>query len=322
MAQLPDSGERRSFSTGSVRDKADGKGSFHLMSPFALEAYARRMEDGMSKYGERNWEKGQPVMTYLDSAERHINDFKRDCILGNEPAEDHLGAALWNVGAAIHTLRMIEEGLLPEELDDRPFPHRVLGKEKPTTDAVEILRRKFGKPGLPECPIEDTHCCYRLADGCCDHPSEDVCEPEQPDMPKSPSEDESDYSQDLRVNEVAQDCPECEFYGRSPEKEPCRSALETDHHLEPCSGFKPRSEALDMPPTAEERREQEIERLVSKLEREWEGWPPVRDRYCYNCGRPDKGEKDEKGNYSSCPYHKICARDLCRPCWRPFYAHD
>jgi len=125
MAQLPDSGDRREFTTGSVRDKVDGKGAFHLLSPFALRAYAKRMEDGMSKYGERNWEKGQPVMTYLDSGLRHVNDYVADCMVGDEPKEDHLGAALWNIAAAIHTLAMLERGMLPAELDNRPGPPRI-----------------------------------------------------------------------------------------------------------------------------------------------------------------------------------------------------
>lgn len=122
MTQLPDSGSRREFSTGSVRDEVDGKGSFHLLSPFALRAYAKRMQDGMTKYGARNWEKGQPVMNFLDSALRHINDYMADCATGEEAQEDHLGAALWNVASAIHTVAMIERGLLPKELDDRPEP--------------------------------------------------------------------------------------------------------------------------------------------------------------------------------------------------------
>lgn len=214
MAQLPDSGERRSFSTGSVRDKVDGKGAYHLMSPFPILQYALRMEDGMSKYGERNWEKGQPVMQFFNSGVRHMFNFLEDCLLGNEPKEDHLGAALWNIGGIVHTLKMMDAGLLPRELDDRPFPERVLGKqEEPEPEGtffengcfagknafkvVQELRMQhpelFGEPELPECTIEDTHCCYKLADGCCDHPSEGPCEPEQPDMPKSPEEVKKDH---------------------------------------------------------------------------------------------------------------------------------
>ena len=134
MAQLPDSGERRAFSTGSVRDKVDGKGAYHLMSPFPILQYALRMEDGMSKYGERNWEKGQPVMQFFNSGVRHCFNFLEDCLLGREPKEDHLGAALWNIGGIIHTLKMIDAGLLPKELDDHPFPERVLGKKEPTVE--------------------------------------------------------------------------------------------------------------------------------------------------------------------------------------------
>lgn len=71
------------------------------------------MENGAVKYGDRNWELGQPLSTYIDSAERHIASFKegmRD--------EDHLAAARWNLGCVIHTEEMIRRGLLPQELDD------------------------------------------------------------------------------------------------------------------------------------------------------------------------------------------------------------
>ena len=122
---LPDSGERREFPTGSVRDKRTGKGRYDLISPFGIYPLAKRLEDGMTKYGERNWEKGQPLMSYLDSAERHIENAKEDFLLGREHIEDHIGAAMWNLHAYAHTLAMIEAGLLPEELDDRPFPEKI-----------------------------------------------------------------------------------------------------------------------------------------------------------------------------------------------------
>ena len=119
---LPDSGDRREFSTGSVRDVREGKGRYDLLSPLALKAYAKRMEDGMSKYGERNWEKGQPVMSYLDSAMRHLWNFIEDRMKGRVPEEDHLGASMWNVASCIHTIEMIRRGSLPKELDDTPKP--------------------------------------------------------------------------------------------------------------------------------------------------------------------------------------------------------
>ena len=120
--QLPDSGDRREFSTGSVRDVREGKGRYDLLSPIALKAYAKRMEDGMSKYGERNWEKGQPIMSYLDSAMRHIWNYIDDCMQGVVCEEDHLGASMWNVASCIHTIEMIRRGSLPNSLDDTPKP--------------------------------------------------------------------------------------------------------------------------------------------------------------------------------------------------------
>jgi len=97
MADLPDSGERRTFTTGSVRDKAEGKGRYDLVPPAAIFRIARRMEDGMQKYGERNWEKGQPMSVFLDSALRHMFKY-----LEGRVDEDHLGAALWNLAAIAH----------------------------------------------------------------------------------------------------------------------------------------------------------------------------------------------------------------------------
>lgn len=112
---VKDSGERRAFPTGSVRDVRTGKGRFDLLSPVALTRLAKHTENGAVKYGDRNWEKGQPLMSYLDSALRHI--FKH--IEGHRD-EDHLAAALWNLAGVIHTEEMINRKLLPDELDDRP----------------------------------------------------------------------------------------------------------------------------------------------------------------------------------------------------------
>lgn len=127
VCELPDSGERREFSTGSVRDIRDGKGRYDLISPIAMASLAKRMEDGMQKYGERNWEKGQNLMSYIDSCIRHINNFITDRMTNTISAEDHISAAFWNLHSFIHTKYMIENGLLPKELDDLPYRNRILG---------------------------------------------------------------------------------------------------------------------------------------------------------------------------------------------------
>lgn len=110
-----DSGERRAFSTGSVRDAATGKGRFDLISPIALERLALMYERGAAKYDDRNWEKGQPVTRVMDCALRHLNKH-----LAGWRDEDHLAAALWNVAAMIHIEHQCARGKLPAELIDWP----------------------------------------------------------------------------------------------------------------------------------------------------------------------------------------------------------
>lgn len=109
----PHAGEE--FVTGSVRDSREGKGRFDLISPFALRRLALHFESGARKYGDRNWERGQPLQRYLDSALRHVN-----CHQAGMRDEDHLIAAAWNLLAHVHTEEMIASGKLPKSLDDSP----------------------------------------------------------------------------------------------------------------------------------------------------------------------------------------------------------
>jgi hypothetical protein len=120
--KVQDSGERTEFATGSVRDRRAGKGRFDLMSPIVAKRDAIHLENGALKYGDRNWEKGQPVMTYFDSARRHLESWLECILLGVPEDEDHLAAARWNIAGIIHTLVMIDKGMLPRELDNRPSP--------------------------------------------------------------------------------------------------------------------------------------------------------------------------------------------------------
>jgi len=80
-----------------------------------LDRLARHYEGGAKKYADRNWERGQQIMRYFDSACRHIVR----ALQGRED-EDHMAAALWIILAIPHTLEMIDRGLLDKNLDDRP----------------------------------------------------------------------------------------------------------------------------------------------------------------------------------------------------------
>ena len=113
---VKDSGERQEFSTGSRRDTRTGKGRYDLVSTIALRRLAQHYENGAVKYGDRNWEKGQPLSRYLDSAMRHIQN-----LLELDKSEDHGSAVAWNAFAFVHTAEMIERGALPPELDDLGF---------------------------------------------------------------------------------------------------------------------------------------------------------------------------------------------------------
>lgn len=126
--EIKDSGDRTPFESGAVRDLSDGKGRFDLLPMCVLMRLARHFENGAKKYGERNWEKGIPSHSYLDSAMRHIVKYAdgwRD--------EDHLISAIWNLACLAWN-----EEKRPDLMD---IPSRGLngeGTDIPTEDSVII----------------------------------------------------------------------------------------------------------------------------------------------------------------------------------------
>ena len=121
FTEVKDSGERQKFDTGSQRDTQEGKGRFDLLPPYAVGRLARHFENGAVKYGDRNWERGQPTSRYMDSALRHIFAF-----VGGDTSEDHLAAGAWNLLAAIETENRVETHVLPAYLLDLPHQQREL----------------------------------------------------------------------------------------------------------------------------------------------------------------------------------------------------
>ena len=98
----PESGEnvRAVWDTGAVRNVDGHKGRCDLLPAAALLRISHHMEDCLSRsnYPERNWEKGLPIHTMLDSAMRHILKYIDGMI-----DEDHLTAAATNLLMAIQT---------------------------------------------------------------------------------------------------------------------------------------------------------------------------------------------------------------------------
>jgi hypothetical protein len=112
--------EKQDYGTGATRDNANGKGRFDLVPDIALTRVVKVYERGGLNHGDRNWEKGLPLSRLIDSAIRHIIQYKMSKYTPELRDEDHLAHAIWNLMAVIHNEEMIERGALPKELDNLP----------------------------------------------------------------------------------------------------------------------------------------------------------------------------------------------------------
>lgn len=112
--------EMRKFITGSVRDSAEGKGRWDLIPYYPMLRVAVHFANGAKKYGDRNWEKGQPLNEYLSSAMRHLLRFAN-----GENGEDHLSACIWNCMAFMETEK------------------NIIATEKFNLDQIEYLMEKL-----------------------------------------------------------------------------------------------------------------------------------------------------------------------------------
>jgi len=92
QSAIADSGTRRVFPTGSVRDMAEGKGDMCSMPCAAILRLSKHYEAGAKKYGRWNYQKGIPVSSFVDSALRHIFKY-----LDGWDDEDHASAAVFNL---------------------------------------------------------------------------------------------------------------------------------------------------------------------------------------------------------------------------------
>lgn len=108
-----DSGNRREFTTGAVRDVCEDKPRYKLIPVRPLRRLAELMGRGAKKYGERNWEKGMPLSDCYDSAMRHLQQWAE-----GEGEEDHLAAVAFNIFAIMEYEARVECHQLPTELAD------------------------------------------------------------------------------------------------------------------------------------------------------------------------------------------------------------
>lgn len=165
-----DSGKRRNYHTGAVRDRSEGKpsilGSHHfiniiadyisgakfsptthkdapydlpvqeghpLITPQLLDRVQALLERGAAKYGEGNWQKGMPLHDTYDSLIRHA----LYAWMGDN-TEDHLAAIVANVMFIMHTEQKLVNSDYPSfiasYLADAGLPLALREKYGNTTD--------------------------------------------------------------------------------------------------------------------------------------------------------------------------------------------
>ena len=118
--EIKDSGERREFSTGAVRDMQVGKGDMVSLPNAAILRLSKHYEGGALKYGRWNYTKGIPVSSFLDSALRHIFKY-----LDGWDDEDHLSAAAFNIlGAMEMEEKHIELQDIPSRQQKNTFSYK------------------------------------------------------------------------------------------------------------------------------------------------------------------------------------------------------
>ena len=129
----------KDYQTGAVRDTG-GKGRMDLLPWSALLRVSRHMEDaikpdpetGKPHYPERNWEKGLPLHTMIDSAFRHLAKY-----MEGWDDEDHLCAAATNLLMAMWTEKNRPEMRdIPSRSHGEPFLGPS-GIEEPLTPASD-----------------------------------------------------------------------------------------------------------------------------------------------------------------------------------------
>ncbi len=85
------------FASGAVRGTDASGTRYDLISPHILTALAEAYAEGAGKYGDDNWLKGIPSKDLMNHALRHLVLWQT-----GDDTEDHLGHAMWNIGAIIH----------------------------------------------------------------------------------------------------------------------------------------------------------------------------------------------------------------------------
>lgn len=125
------------FETGAVRDTG-GKGRMDLLPWCSILRVSKHMENSVASghYPERNWEKGLPMHSMLDSATRHLAKY-----MDGQTDEDHLAAAATNLLMAMWT-----EEKRPDlqDIPARVCKTTITSCTIPGQMSIDELRREYG----------------------------------------------------------------------------------------------------------------------------------------------------------------------------------
>lgn len=95
----------------------------------ALLEVSKHYKQGAQKYGERNWEKGIPLHSYIDSGVRHLMKYK-----AGYTDERHDLAFIWNLMGCIYTQNFNTNN----SLKDIPyFNDKIFNKLKPKKEDIK-----------------------------------------------------------------------------------------------------------------------------------------------------------------------------------------
>ena len=164
------------FQTGAVRDTG-GKGRMDLLPWSALLRISKHMENALTHYPERNWEKGLPMHSMIDSALRHLAKY-----VDGWQDEDHLCAATTNLLMAMWTEM--------HHADMQDIPSRTHGEVSPlASDGSEVRTpteksesqekaKETHSEGICSCYDAQIHVCNgtRERDQCLCGGNEELCD--------------------------------------------------------------------------------------------------------------------------------------------------
>lgn len=139
--------EMKSFSTGAKREDKTGKGRCDLLPPAALIRLSKHFEKGAKDHGDRNWELGVPMSSFIDSGLRHLLQY-----MNGQTNEDHLCAAAWNILCALET-----EEQRPE-MQDIPARMTEAHEIKPTCESCKHISVWFTDYPCRDCQ----YCCGNI----------------------------------------------------------------------------------------------------------------------------------------------------------------